>query len=91
MDLSFKAIAFELKYSSYQIDSVYAALDLFDRGDQKISVHTLQCFNGHLPKDLKNYLLKFEDTSEKPINILFEQHNIPTNKQHNDWDLISYD
>lgn len=89
--LSFKAIAFELKYSSTQIDSVYASLDLFNCGDQKIPVPVLQQYKGFLPEDFRAYIAKYNDTTDNQVDILFEQHSIPNKVMHNDWDLIAYD
>lgn len=91
MDLSFKAIAFELKYSSNQIDSVYAALGILDSGDQKVPVFLLQSYKGWLPEDFIKYLSKITDLPESPVNILFEQHALPKNEPHDDWDLVEYE
>lgn len=91
MDLSFKAIAFELKYSSNQIDSIYAALCILNSGDQKIPVFALKLYNGFLPETFRAYISKYEDTPESSINIIFEQHKLPSNVRHDDWDLIEYD
>jgi hypothetical protein len=83
MDISFKSIAFQLKYNSEQIDSVYRALLLEDKGDYKIPAFVIACMNIDLPSDFKKYV----ESSEKDVNILFEQRIIDTDKS-NDWDLF---
>jgi hypothetical protein len=90
MDISFKSIAFELKYASNQIDSVYAALCILNSGDQKIPTNILNLYKGYLPEDFRAYLSKYKDTPDSPVNIVFEHHKLPSNEQHNDWDLIEY-
>lgn len=90
MDLSFKSIAFELKYASPQIDAVYVSLDIANCGPQKVPVFMLQRYKG-LPEDFRQYLCKIQDSKENPINILFEPHTLAKNENHDDWDLLNYD
>lgn len=90
MDLSFKAIAFELKYASNQIDSIYALLDILNKGDQKIPILLLQDYKNNLPEDFKAYISKYKDGVDQQVNILFEQHILPSNIKHNDWDLVDF-
>lgn len=92
MDISFKSIAFDLKYSSCQIDSVYSVLGIMNKGPQKFALFTLQQLQpGFLPLDFRDYIMKFKDTKEEPVNILFEHHSLPDDTPHNDWDLFNYD
>lgn len=92
MDISFKSIAFKLKYSSCQIDSVYSVLGIMDTSPQKFALHTLQQLHpGFLPLDFRDYIMKLEDTPKEPVNILFEHNPRPDNRPHNDWDLLYID
>lgn len=92
MDISFKSIAFELKYNSCQIDSVYSVLGIMDKGPQKFALFTLQQLHpGFLPLDFRDYIMKLEDTPKEPINILFEHNPRPDERPHNDWDLFYID
>jgi hypothetical protein len=83
MDLTFKSIAFQLKYNSEQIDSVYRALLLEDEGDYKIPAFIIADMNIDLPFDFKKYVESFGED----VNIVFEQRIIDTDKS-NDWDLF---
>jgi len=83
MDLSFKSIAFQLKYNSEQIDSVYRALLLEDEGNYKIPAFMIADMKIDLPFDFKKYI----EGCRKDVNIIFEQRIIDTNKS-NDWDLF---
>jgi hypothetical protein len=83
MDLSFKSIAFQLKYNSEQIDSVYRTLLLDGKGDYKIPALMIAHINLDLPPGFKNYA----SCAGEDVNILFEQRGIE-NSKFNDWDLF---
>ena len=83
MDLSFKSIAFQLKYNSEQIDSVYQALLLNGKGDYKIPAVMIKYMNLDIPDDFR----KWTENLGEGVNILFEQRIIETRK-FNDWELL---
>lgn len=89
MDISFKSVAFQLQYTSAQIDAVYALLGLVDNGNYRIPSATLKMYKGDLPEKFKEWL----EQCDENINICFEHHKMPdTNlSSFNDWDLIEYD
>ena len=84
MDISFTSLAFTLKYSSVNIDTVYVALDILGRGDHKIPVHILLNHRQWLPKDFIEWL----DSNADIDNICFEERSYPQNDPHGDWELI---
>ena len=83
MDLTFKSIAFQLKYNSEQIDSIYRTLIIDGKGDYKIPAFMIARMNLDLPSDFKKYVECFEED----VNILFE-HRVIDNGKFNDWDLF---
>jgi len=83
MDLTFKSIAFQLKYNSEQIDSIYRTLIIDGKGDYKIPAFMITRMNLDLPSDFKKYVERFEED----VNILFE-HRVIDNGKFNDWDLF---
>ena len=88
MDVSFNCIAFQLKFSSNQIDSVYSLLDLHEAGDQKIPVFILK---QQIAFDLPEKFRKWVEQADENINIIFEQRVMSSQKVcFNDWDLIDY-
>lgn len=83
MDLSFKSIAFQLKYNSEQIDSVYRTLLLDGKGDYKVPAIMIKYMNLDMPADFR----KLTESFGEDVNILFEQRIIESSK-FNDWDLF---
>lgn len=88
MDVSFNCIAFQLKFSSNQIDAVYSLLDLHERGDYKIPVFILK---QQIAFDLPEKFREWVECADESINIVFEQRVLPPQKAcFGDWDLIDY-
>lgn len=85
MDVSFTSIAFTLQYSSVNIDSVYAALDIMARGDQKIPAPILIAYREWLPLSLINWVEQNPDV----VNIIFEERDYPNREPAGDWELVA--
>ena len=90
MKITFASIAFELKFSSAQINSVYAALELQHISTStKMSIDELERHTDQLPQDFSRWILKRADME---ISIVFEPR--ATYGHHNeelmDWGLIDY-
>jgi len=79
MEVNFKDIAFELSYSSMQIDAIYAGLGMLNSLKFKISNNTfLPSFTEWIQK------------ADKKLIIVFDKHFIPVNENFNDWELLQY-
>ena len=84
MDTSFNAVAFELKYSSFQIEEIYSTLGFFDKGEQKVPAWLLSRIR-FLPEDFTKHASMYGDG----VNIIFEPRTIPNDEvKFDDWDLI---
>ena len=84
MDISFNAIAFELKYSSLQIEEIYSTLGVFDKGAQIAPAWLLSRIK-FLPEDFRKHVSTYGDG----VNIIFEPRTTPNDKaKFDDWDLI---
>jgi len=87
MEVNFKAIAFELSYSSMQIDAIYAGLGMLNSLKFKISVADLNKYNNN------TFLPSFTEwiqKADKKLIIVFDKHFIPVNENFNDWELLQY-
>jgi hypothetical protein len=84
MDISFSAIAFELKYSSLQIEEIYSTLSIFDKGSQKVPAWLLSSIK-FLPVEFTKHVSTYGES----VNIIFEPRSTPNDKvKFDDWDLI---
>jgi hypothetical protein len=88
MNVSFNCIAFQLQFSSDQIDTVYSLLELSNRGDYIVPAFILKQQIGYnLPQKFKEWL----ERADENVNIVFEQRVLSTSKKcFNDWELIDF-
>jgi len=84
MDISFNAIAFELKYSRLQIEEIYSTLSIFDKGPQRVPSWLLSSIK-FLPEEFTKHVSTYEES----VNIIFEPRTTPNDEvKFDDWDLI---